>query len=213
MICERGYLLSSMEGIESIIFDWGGVLIDDPEPGLMQYCADAFGVSKEDYIKIHWKFAGDFQKGNVTEDAFWACICNELNVPKPSATSLWTRAFQTVYSPNKDMFALVCCLQKNSYKTALLSNAEIPTMQYFHQQRYDMFDVLVFSCAEGIKKPERKIYELTLEKLGSKPSRSVFIDDRPNCINGAKEVGLNTILFKSAEQVKTELSRLSVKID
>ncbi|MHC4572039.1 MAG: HAD family hydrolase [Planctomycetota bacterium] len=202
-----------MEGIESIIFDWGGVLIDDPGSGLMQYCADAFGVSKEDYIKVHWKFAADFQKGSITEDTFWACICNELNVPKPNTTSLWTRAFQTVYSPKNDMFALVCRLQKNSYKTALLSNAEIPTMNYFYQQRYDMFDVLVFSCAEGTKKPERKVYELALEKLRSKPSRSVFIDDRVNCINGAKEVGLNTILFKSAEQVKTELSRLSVKID
>jgi putative hydrolase of the HAD superfamily len=202
-----------MEGIESIIFDWGGVLIDDPEPGLMQYCAGAFGVAKEDYIKVHWKFAADFQKGSVTEDTFWARICSELNVPKPNTTLFWTQAFQTVYSPKKDMFALASCLQKNGYKTALLSNAEIPTMQYFYQQRYDMFNVLIFSCAEGTKKPERKIYELALEKLSSKPNQSVFIDDRPNCINGAKEVGLNTILFKSAEQVKSELSRLSIKID
>ena len=111
------------------------------------------------------------------------------------------------------MFTLASCLQKNGYKTALLSNAEIPAMQYFYQQRYDMFDVLIFSCAEGIRKPERKIYELALEKLRNKPNQTVFIDDRPNCINGAKVVGLNTILFKSVDQVKTELSWLSVKVD
>ncbi len=202
-----------MEGIKSIIFDWGGVLIDDPGPALMRYCADALGVAKGDYIKAHRKFAADFQKGGVTEDTFWACICNELNVPKPNTASLWARAFQTVYSPNKDMFALASWLRKNGYKTALLSNAEIPAMQYFYQQRYDMFDVLIFSCAEGTKKPERKIYELALEKLGTEPNQTVFIDDRPNCISGAKEVGLNTILFKSVDQVKTELSLLSVKID
>ena len=201
-----------MERIKSIIFDWGGVLIDDPEPGLMRYCAGAFGVAKEDHIKVHWKFAADFQKGNVTEDTFWARICSELNVPKPNTTLFWTQAFQTVYSPKKDMFALASCLQKNGYKTDLLSNAEIPTMQYFHQQRYDIFDVLIFSCAEGTIKPERKIYELVLKKLGAKPNQSVFIDDRLDYINGAKEVGLNTILFKSADQVKTELTNLDVKI-
>lgn len=213
MIGRAGYPLSSMEGIESIIFDWGGVLIDDPGPALMQYCADALGVAKEDYIKAHRKFAADFQKSRITEDTFWACIRSELNVPKPNTASLWAQAFKTVYSPKKDMFALASCLQKNGYKIALLSNAEIPAIQYFYQQRYDMFDVLIFSCVEGIKKPERRIYELALEKLGAKPNQTVFIDDRPNCISGAKEMGLNTILFKSVDQVKTELSLLSVKID
>ena len=86
-------------------------------------------------------------------------------------------------------------------------------MQYFHQQRYDMFDVLVFSCAEGVKKPDRKIYELTLEKLGSLPEQSVFIDDNPEYINGAKKAGINTVLFQNIDQVKNELARLSIKIE
>ena len=86
-------------------------------------------------------------------------------------------------------------------------------MEYFHQLRYDMFDVLVFSCAEGVQKPDRKIYELTLEKLGSLPEQSVFIDDKPQYINSAKEVGINTIIFRNIKQVKSELSRLRVKID
>ena len=76
-----------------------------------------------------------------------------------------------------------------------------------------MFDVLVFSCAEGTRKPERKIYELTIEKLGSQPGQSVFIDDKPEYINGAKEVGIVAILFQSVKQVKDKLARLSVEID
>ena len=86
-------------------------------------------------------------------------------------------------------------------------------MQYFYQQRYDMFDVLVFSCIEGVKKPGSKIYKLTLEKLGSEAEQSVFIDDKPEYISGAKEVGINTVLFQSLDQVKNELARLCVKID
>jgi len=67
-----------MGQIEAIIFDWGGVLIDDPRPALLQYCAEAFGISVEDYAEIHDIFLDGFQKGLLSEDAFWENICREL---------------------------------------------------------------------------------------------------------------------------------------
>jgi epoxide hydrolase-like predicted phosphatase len=202
-----------METIKSVIFDWGGVLINDPAPGLIRYCAKALCVAREDYIKAHGKFQTGFQKGLICEDEFWGEICSELNVPKPKVRSLWTEAFKTDYMPKADMFSMAASLKENGYRTAVLSNTEVPAMQYFLQQRYDMFDVVVFSCAEGVKKPDRKIYELTLEKLGSLSEQSVFIDDNPEYINGAKKVGINTVLFQSIVQVKNELIRLVIKID
>jgi FMN phosphatase YigB (HAD superfamily) len=75
-----------------------------------------------------------------------------------------------------------------------------------------MFDVLAFSCAEGTRKPEKKIYELTIQRLGSRPGQSVFIDDKPEYINGAKQTGLNTILFESISQVKNALAELRVEL-
>jgi epoxide hydrolase-like predicted phosphatase len=201
-----------METVKSIIFDWGGVLIDDPAPGLMQYCAKSLKVSKEDYIKAHTKFEADFQKGLISEDTFWEQICSELNVPKPNTPSLWAEAFEAAYIPRDDMFSMAASLQENGFKTAVLSNTEASAMQLFHRQQYDMFDVLVFSCLEGVEKPERKIYEITLKKLGSLPEQSVFIDDKPEYINGAKEVGIKTLLFQSIDQAKNELAEFGVKI-
>ena len=205
--------LLTMERIESVIFDWGGVLVDDPAPGLMRYCAQALGVSKENYTKAHNKFAADFQKGLIGEDTFWERICGELKVPKPKVPSLWADAFKAVYVPKEDMFSLAERLHKNGYKTALLSNTEVPAMQYFYQLQYDMFDVLVFSCAEGTRKPEKKIYELTIQKLGSRPGQSVFIDDKSEYINGAKQKGLNTILFESINKCKNALAEFGVDVD
>ncbi len=201
-----------MGTIKSVIFDWGGVLIDNPKPGLMQYCAKALRANREIYIEAHSKFADGFQKGTICEDEFWGKICSELNVPKPEVRSLWTEAFKAVYIPRTDVFSTAVRLQENGYRTAVLSNTEVPAMEYFHQQQYDMFDVLVFSCAEGIQKPDRKIYELTLEKLGSQPRQSVFIDDNPEYIGSAKEVGINAVLFENIDKVKEELKRLGVKI-
>jgi putative hydrolase of the HAD superfamily len=200
-----------MEVIESVIFDWGGVLIEDPAPGLVKYCSDALAVSKEDYIKVCDKFGGDFQKGVISENEFWERMCGGLGVSKPKVPSLWADAFKAAYIPREGMFSLVAGLRKKGYKTAFLSNTEEPAMRYFHQFGYDMFDVLVFSCVEGTSKPERRIYELTVERLGVEAGQSVFIDDKPEYINGAKQAGLNTILFESVSQVKDELAGLGVE--
>ncbi len=49
--------------IEAVLFDWGGVLIENPAPGLMEYCAKALGVSVEDYVRVHNVHGEAFQKG------------------------------------------------------------------------------------------------------------------------------------------------------
>ncbi len=201
----------TMEVIESVIFDWGGVLIEDPAPGLVKYCSEALAISKEDYIKVYDKFGGDFQKGVISEEEFWERMCGGLGVSKPKVPSLWADAFKAAYVPKEEMFSLAAGLSKKGYKTAFLSNTEEPAMRYFYQFGYDMFDVLVFSCAEGTSKPERRIYELTIQRLGSEAGQSVFIDDKPKYINGAKQAGLNTILFECISQVKNELAGLGVE--
>ncbi len=200
-----------MEAIKSVIFDWGGVLIEDPAPGLVKYCSEALGVSTEDYIKAYNKFGVDFQRDIIDEDTFWEGICGELGKPRPDVPSLWSDAFKAVYVPREEMFCLAIRLHEKGYKTGFLSNTEKPAMQYFHQLGYDMFDVLVFSCAEGMSKPDRRIYELTIRRLGFKPERSVFIDDKPEYIDGARQAGLKTVLFRSVSQVKEELAWFGIE--
>ncbi|MHC4425157.1 MAG: HAD family hydrolase [Planctomycetota bacterium] len=200
-----------MEEIESVIFDWGGVLIDDPRPGLLRYCADAFGVSQEHYTPVHDSFLDEFHKGIISEEKLWQEIGRELGKPTPKVPSLWSEAFRYAYVPKPDVFSLVSSLHDKGYKTALLSNTELPAVEFFHELDYDMFDVLVFSCTEGVMKPEWRIYEITLERLRSKAQQSIFIDDRQDYIQGAKHAGLNTILFKSIDQIKNELAELEVE--
>ncbi len=195
-----------MELIESVIFDWGGVLIEDPAPGLVKYCSEALGVSEEEYVKVYDMFGVDFQKGIISEEEFWERMCGGLGVSRPKASSLWADAFEAAYVPREEMFTLAVGLREKGCKTGFLSNTERPAMQYFHQLGYDMFDVVVFSCAEGMVKPEKKIYELTVQGLGTKAGQSVFIDDKPDYINGAQQAGLRTILFESVGQVKSELA-------
>jgi epoxide hydrolase-like predicted phosphatase len=198
-----------MEKIESVIFDWGGVLIDDPRPGLLRYCSEAFGVPLEDYTPVHDSFLDEFGKGKISEERFLQQISCKLGKSMPPVR--WYEAFRSAYVPKQEMFRIASSLHDKGYKISLLSNTELPAVEFFHEQDYDMFDVLVFSCVEGVIKPERRIYKITLERLGSKAGQAVFIDDRQDYIRGAEDVGLNTILFKSIGQVKDELARLGVE--
>lgn len=203
--------LFGMEKIDSVIFDWGGVLIDDPRPGLLRYCADAFGMAQERYTPVHDSCLDEFHKGLIDEGTFWQEIARKLGRPMPKTPSLWSEAFRSAYVPKREMFSLASSLHGKGYKTALLSNTELPAVGFFHELGYDMFDVLVFSCEEGMMKPEPRIYEITLERLGSQAEQSVFIDDRPDYIKGAEAVGLNAILFEGITQVRENLAKLGVE--
>jgi len=205
-------LAVAVEAMKSVIFDWGGVLIEDPRPALMQYCARALGVSEAEYVKAHSRWATDFQNGLIQEDTFWTRICSALSTPKPQRKSLWGEAFRAVYRPKREMFCMVSALHNNGYRTALLSNTEAPAMRFFYERDYDMFDVLVFSCAEGISKPDIRLYEITMSRLTCPPKQAVFIDDKPKFIKGGRRLGMHTILFQDPEQVRDDLAKLGVNI-
>ncbi len=191
--------------IKAIILDWGGVLIDDPVPGYIRYCSQYLKVSEEKFARTVQKFQFDFAKGIIPEDVFWKKVCSELKVSEPSVPSLLSKAFRAVYSEKSEVLSIVSSLKGNGYKIALLSNTETPMLDFFYEKKYKFFDVTVFSCVEGITKPDRRIYEITLKRLGVKPQEAVFIDDREENISGAKNIGINTVLFQNSEQFKKGL--------
>ncbi|MHC4478445.1 MAG: HAD family hydrolase [Planctomycetota bacterium] len=201
-----------MPKIEAVIFDWGGVLIEDPGPPMIRYIAEALGVSQQQYLEMQLPYIGDFRIGKITEELFWQRLCGELGVAVPK-DSLWAAAFEKAYQPKADVFALARKLRGEGLKVGLLSNTEMPAVDFFYKQGYDFFDVVVFSCVEGTKKPKPEIYELTLAKLACQAGEAVFIDDRQRCVESATATGLNAILFEDASQVKAELARLGVTTD
>jgi epoxide hydrolase-like predicted phosphatase len=169
------------------------------------------GVTEEALVNVYIKFVQDFQKGIMSEGTLWERLCVGLGVRRPYNPMLWRDAVSYVCSPRDDMFCLAAHLKETGYKVGVLSNAEIAVMEYFYQQAYDVFDVTVFSCAEGTRKPEQKIYEIILERLQVQPSETIFIDDREANITAAEALGIHGILFTSPEQVIKELVTIQHK--
>lgn len=197
--------------IKAIIFDWGGVIVENPGPKQIQYFAEYFQVTQEDFRKANQMFKDTFQRGKISEQNYWQKMSSELNIKEPQV-SLWKEALTKIYKENKDMFSLAVSLKKNGYKIGLLSNTEVPTMNFFFEQGYNIFDVTVFSCKEGYTKPDKHIYEIAVNRLGVHPQEAVMIDDRTKNITGAKKAGLQGIVFKGYNSLQQELTSLSVEI-
>ncbi len=61
------------------------------------------------------------------------------------------------------------------------------------QSVMSLFDLVVESSVEGIRKPDPAIYELTCERLGVQPERAVFLDDLGINLKPARALGMQTI--------------------
>ena len=68
----------------------------------------------------------------------------------------------------------------------------------------EIFDVVVDSAFVGTRKPEPRIYELTLERLGVPPAPPLLIDDIEINCTAARELGMRAVWFRSTEQAIAE---------
>jgi len=72
-----------------------------------------------------------------------------------------------------------------------------------------MFDLVVESSVEGVRKPNPKIYQLTCERLGVTTDRCVFLDDLGINLKPAKALGMQTIKVLNEEQAIRDLTRIT----
>ncbi len=87
-------------------------------------------------------------------------------------------------------------LRRDGYRTALITNniAEFKDGWRKLVPVDDMFEVVIDSCEIGMRKPDPRVFELALERLGGVPAaRSVFLDDAPGNIAAARALGMETV--------------------
>lgn len=99
---------------------------------------------------------------------------------------------------------------KNTYKTAMLSNISLPSLQkrFTEEELRTYFDTTVTSGEIGFAKPSPEIYEITADRLGVRCDECVFTDDREVFVEAAKAVGMHGIVYASFTQFQKELREL-----
>lgn len=97
----------------------------------------------------------------------------------------------------------------NHYKIIMISNSNSTMLRNIiaNYELCDYFDEILISGEVGYMKPQPEIYQLVLDKFNLKPSEIIYIDDRAQNIEAAKQLGIDSIGFVSNSQLLDILSK------
>ena len=194
--------------IRGVIFDLGGVLIDNPASKMRTHISNKLGISEKEYSERSSKPMNLFQKGLISEDDFWKKVTKGMTDKRESSKSLWKEAIKSTFSPKLEMLDMIEKLRESGLKIGILSNTEVPVIEYLQEISFDTYDVQVYSCLEKTNKPERIIYSTITDRMDMKPYELVFIDDTMENIIAGQSMGLHCILFITLGQVKEDLFQI-----
>ena len=143
------------------------------------------------------------ETGAVEEEQFEPRFASLLGVAAPS---LIDRLFAGS-GPDDSMLDAVRRARTAGVRTGLVSNSW-GTRRYPREMLTELFDGVVISGEVGIRKPAPEIYELGAERIGLEPDACVFVDDLPFNLRPAGELGMATVLHRTAAETIGELERL-----
>ena len=194
--------------IRGVIFDYGMVLSQPADPDAHARMVEASGLSTEEFDHHYWRNRHSYDLGMKGPD-YWAKVAQDAGVtftPKQVGTLvendvlMWT-------SVNEEMLAWVVALQNAGFRTAILSNMVWEILAYMRQEFGWLahFNYHTWSCELGIGKPDPHIYLHTCKELAVLPQETLFLDDKPENIAAAENVGLIGIQFSTVENLRKDL--------
>ncbi len=192
----------------ALLIDWGGVLTSNLFSSFYAYCVQAEIDPRA--LGERFKTDPDFrallialETGELSEEAFEPRFAELLQV---EPNGLIDGLFAGV-GPDSAMIEAVRRARVAGVRTALVSNSW-GTHRYPHELFDELFDGVVISGREGIRKPARRMYELGARRAGVEAQACVFVDDLPFNLTPARELGMATVHHTSAETTIPELERL-----
>jgi len=203
-----------MDGVSTILWDIGGVLLTN---GWDRQQRDAvlarFGLDSDEFERRHAAVDQAWERDEIgvdeylrqtvfyeprgfTQGEFFDAMTEQSNVLADSGLGILRQL-----SASED------------YVLATVNN-EARAMNEYRLHKFgllDDFDAFFSSCYLGLRKPDRKIYQVALDVLQRDPEHVVFIDDRPENVAAAASLGIHAIRYEGAAKLEMDLARVRVQ--
>ncbi|MBJ7332390.1 MAG: HAD family phosphatase [Solirubrobacteraceae bacterium] len=207
-----------MTPIRAIVSDFGGVLTS-PLIGSFAKIQDEWGVPLESlgqaFVEITEREGAhplfELECGRITEQEFLGALGAQLSADLGRDVPMheFGERFFAQLSTNTPLVELLHELRDTGYRVALLTNnvreweprwrSMLPTVD-------ELFEVIVDSAFVGMRKPDPRIYQLTIERIGGvTAAECLFIDDMEVNIVAAREVGMAAVHFVDTPQAIADI--------
>jgi putative hydrolase of the HAD superfamily len=204
-----------MAAIEMLFWDNGGVILTNGwDRASRKKAVEHFHLDWEDFADRHELMLNAFETGEATLDQYLQRTV--FYRPRPFKMEEFKTFMFLQSQPMPESLEFLAQLGRTRRcSMAALNNESREINEYritqFHLRDY--FESFFSSCYLGLRKPDPEIYRRVLQITQKKPEACVMIDDRDLNLECARELGMRTIQFQSATQLRSELARLGITTD
>jgi HAD superfamily hydrolase (TIGR01509 family) len=195
--------------IKAIFFDMAGVIYQD---GFKTSVADyekKFNIPKGEFYKAVHDYQGwkDFTLGNITEKQYLEICKKYLDFDEKYFLNLMDRLTKV----NWEVVKFIKELAKECLIGVISNNPKEWFEKIINKTGLkEIISVKAISSYLHVRKPDRKIFEAAINKAKVKASESIYIDDRSDRVSGAKDIGINIIIFDGdINKLKEEIKNYS----
>lgn len=201
------------KAIQGVIFDFGNVIYRFDNRRILEGLALLCGRSVAELAGLITgsSLPEDYEAGRLDSAEFLAGVSRLCEYPFEEAA--FVRAFTEIFTPIESTLELIRGLNPQ-YRLGLISNTNP-----WHFERairpcevFPLFDAVTLSFYLKAMKPDRRLFEDALAKLGLPAGACVFIDDRPDFAEAASRMGLHGLTYTDSENLVRELEALGVRV-
>ena len=197
--------MALVDSFDSVIFDYGGVLVRHQTDTDQSRMARRLGISSDRFTGLYWAKRADYDKDAMTAGEYWQDIASE------GAATLTAGAVDELISIDTEswmqfdevMWDWIEQLRKARKRVAILSNMprELGQALKTTTTRLEVFDQITLSYEVRAAKPEPMIYRHCLKGLDALPERTLFLDDRMENVQSAELLGIRAMQFLDRDHV------------
>ena len=205
--------------IRAVVSDFGGVLTTPLMQGFARIQADT-GVPPEAFgAALRRATATDgrnplfeLEVGAITEADFLATLERELRtiLERPVSLHGFGERYMAALDPNEELFGHYRALHARGVRFAMLTNnvREWEPLWRTKLPVDEIFETVVDSGFVGLRKPDRAIYAMVLERLELPAEACVFVDDLAVNVEAARSLGFAVVHYRDTTQAIGELDAL-----
>lgn len=191
--------------IKAIIFDLGGVIVEDRATNFFENKKRLFTVEKWEEFSV---LNSQADKGFMDKEEYLRVVDHFFGSGEGKRLLLVQKGCFSF--PDEEVLALIRKL-KGKYKIGLISNLYSFWVREVRKENYlNLFDSIIFSSEVGLEKPDAQVYLLSAKDLGVLPQECIFIDDKQVNVDGAIIAGMIGIRFMNIKDLVDKLADFGI---